>query len=178
MSRIGKQVIELPEKTTCTMVGDLVTVTGPLGTLTRRIDPRFAITVADNELTIKPGKLTLETNMLWGTYASHLANMVEGVSRGFKKELTVEGVGYKYSLAGDKLAMAVGLSHPVELKLPEGIKVVIEKANLTVSGIDKEVVGHFAAEIRAQRPPEPYKGKGIRYVGEQIRRKAGKKVTA
>ena len=178
MSRIGKQVIELPEKVAVSLADNIVTVSGPLGTLTRQIDPRFAIAVAGNELTIKPNKITLETNMLWGTYASHLINMVEGVSKGFKKDLTVEGVGYKYNLAGDKLVMAVGLSHPVELKLPEGIKVAIEKSNLTVSGINKEVVGRFAAEIRARRPPEPYKGKGIRYVGEYIRRKAGKKVTA
>ena len=104
--------------------------------------------------------------------------MVTGVTTGFQKQLTIEGVGYRATLAGDKLVFALGFSHPIELKIPEGIKVVVDKSNLTISGTDKELVGHFAAKIRDYRPPEPYKGKGIRYSTETVRRKAGKKVTA
>lgn len=178
MSRIGKRLVTLPEKTTCVVKDGLVTISGPLGKSERQFDSRLTVTVEGNVAQVKPLKLNLETNALWGTYASHLINMVTGVTTGFQKQLTIEGVGYRATLAGDKLVFALGFSHPIELKIPEGIKVVVDKSNLTISGTDKELVGHFAAKIRDYRPPEPYKGKGIRYSTETVRRKAGKKVTA
>lgn len=179
MSRLGKQLITLPEKVTCTVdTANVVTVVGPLGTLSRKFDERLAVVVEKNTVILKPKKLTLETNTLWGTFASHLQNMVEGVDRGFQKQLTIEGVGYRVALAGDKLSFALGFSHPVEKKIPAGIKVVVDKNNLTISGSDKELVGQFAAQVRELKPPEPYKGKGIRYLAERVRRKVGKKVAA
>ena len=122
--------------------------------------------------------MTLDTGALWGTYASHLRNMVEGVTKGFQKQMIIEGVGYKANLVGTKLVFALGFSHPIELAIPEGIKVTVDKGTLTISGIDKELVGSFSAKIRDYKPPEPYKGKGIRYSTETLRRKVGKKVTA
>lgn len=179
MSRLGKQLITLPEKVTCTVDGEnVVTVTGPLGTLTRKFDARFEVVLENNTVILKPKKLTLETNTLWGTFASHLQNMIAGVTTGFQKQLMIEGVGYKVAMAGDKLNFALGLSHPVEKKIPAGIKVALDKNNMTISGSDKELVGQFAAQVRELKPPEPYKGKGIRYSTETVRRKVGKKVAA
>lgn len=178
MSRIGKQTIALPEETAVKVGDDVVTVTGPLGILTRHFDPRLEVVVAERAVSLRPRKLNLETNALWGTYASHLRNMVRGVTAGFSKELVIEGVGYRVNLAGPKLIFALGFSHPVELAVPEGVKIAVDKNTLTISGRDKELVGQFTARIRKLKPPEPYKGKGIRYADETIRRKVGKKVTA
>ncbi len=178
MSRIGKQPIELGDKVTCTVAGGVVTVKGPLGTVSRPFDSRLKLEAGDKSVTVNPVKLTLDTGALWGTYASHLRNMVEGVTKGFQKQMIIEGVGYKANLVGTKLVFALGFSHPIELAVPEGIKVTVDKGTLTISGIDKELVGSFSAKIRDYKPPEPYKGKGIRYSTETLRRKVGKKVTA
>ena len=153
----------------------VLTVKGPLGTLSRAFKPIVAINIEDGKITFAPKEETKLGLALWGTYASHVKNMVSGVNTPFVKKLIVEGVGYKSEASGDKLNLALGFSHPVIMKVPEGVTVTAEKNVITISGIDKEVVGAFAAEVRAKKKPEPYKGKGIRYEGEVVRRKQGKK---
>jgi len=192
MSRIGKKPIIIPEKTTFTIArlaedvesrrdGDtkasdaVVTVAGPLGTLSRKFRKEVVITTEGNEVHLKPAKETLFTNALWGTYASHISNMVEGVNSAFEKRLVIEGIGFRASIQGDTLTLNVGFSHPVEIKIPEDIKAEVFKNIIVVKGINKEIVGRFAALIRSIKKPEPYKGKGIHYEGEIIRRKQGKK---
>ncbi|MEI6494672.1 MAG: 50S ribosomal protein L6 [bacterium] len=175
MSRIGKQIISVPDKVEVKLESGQFTVKGPLGTLTRVFKPEIAIMIEGKEITLKPTVETVASRALWGTYGSHIQNMVEGVTKGFSKKLIIEGVGYKYNLAGDKVVLDLGLSHQVTIKIPEGLKVVIEKGNMTVSGYDKEVVGGFAAKIKSLKPVEPYKGKGIRYEGQLVLRKQGKK---
>lgn len=178
MSRIGKKIINIPEKVEVSLNKDLLTVKGPLGTLSRSFKPVIEIKIDGKEITLNPTKNDVEARSLWGTYGSHILNMIEGVTKGFEKKLTIEGVGYKVNVVGDKVVMSLGLSHGVEVKIPEGIKAVSEKNAFAFSGIDKELVGQFSAKIRAFKKTEPYKGKGIRYVGEFIRRKQGKKSTA
>jgi large subunit ribosomal protein L6 len=175
MSRIGKQPIAIPEKTEVKVSGTTISVKGPLGELTRTFKPSIAVTVADKKVTFEPRRNDLETKALWGTYASHVANMIDGVNKLYEKKLIIEGIGYKADVKGDKIVFGLGFSHPVEMIIPKGIKVVSDKTGITISGIDKEVVGQFTANIRAQKKPEPYKGKGIRYADEVIRRKQGKK---
>jgi len=175
MSRIGKKPIKLLEKTTATLAGEVLTVTGPGGTISRTFKPDITITVADGQIALEPKRKSLETNALWGTYASHIANMVEGVNNPFKETLVVEGIGYKAEVKGDKLVMGLGFSHLVNVAIPAGLKVTSDKNVITITGINKEQVGQFAANIRALKKPEPYKGKGIMYQGEVIRRKQGKK---
>ena len=140
-----------------------------------RIKPVIAININGKEITLAPAKMDVDTRALWGTYGSHIANMVEGVTKGFEKKMTIEGVGYKVNIVGNKVVMDLGLSHNVQVPIPEGIKAVSEKNAFAFSGIDKELVGEFSAKIRAYKKTEPYKGKGIRYVGEFVRRKQGKK---
>ena len=178
MSRIGKKIINIPEPVEITSDRGVLTVKGPLGTLTRSFKPVIEIKIDGQEITLNPTKNDVETRSLWGTYGSHITNLIEGVTKGFAKKLSIEGVGYKVNIVGDKVVMNIGLSHSVEVKIPEGIKAVAEKNDFAFSGIDKELVGQFAAKIRAYKKTEPYKGKGIRYVGEFIRRKQGKKSTA
>ncbi len=175
MSRIGKKPIKLEDKTTASIAGDVLTITGPQGSLSRAFKSDIKITIADGQIALEPVKKTLETNALWGTYASHIANMVEGVNRPYKETLVIEGIGYKAEVKGDKIVLNLGLSHQVPVAIPAGLKVTTEKANIVIVGIDKEQVGQFAANIRALKKPEPYKGKGIMYQGEVIRRKQGKK---
>src|SRR3989344_5529161 len=155
MSRVGKKVIAIPPKTEVSMSGYVLTVKGPLGTLTK--------------------KITLETKALWGTYASHIMNMIKGVSTPFVKKLIVEGIGFKSEVKGKNLVLALGFSHPVNVLIPETLKVTAEKNVIIATGIDKEVVGEFMASVRALKKPEPYKGKGIRYEGEVVKRKQEKK---
>ena len=174
MSRVGKQELVIPAKTEV-MIGDSIVVKGPLGELQRSKSDNVIITVADGKVTVAPAKKTKLSQALWGTYASHLQNMVQGVNEAYVKKLEIEGVGYRASVVGGNLELLVGFSHPVKMPIPEGIEVTVEKSLITVKGIDKEVVGQFAANIRAQKKPEPYKGKGIHYVGEHIIRKQGKK---
>lgn len=175
MSRIGKQAITLPEKTEVEVSGGIVTVKGPLGELRRELHPAVRVEVEGREARVVPVRESIETSAIWGTFASHLRNMAEGVNKPFEKKLNIEGVGYRWEVRGDKLILNIGFSHPVELSIPSGLKVSADKGNLSVSGIDKEVVGQFAAKVRLQRKAEPYKGKGIKYEGEIVRRKQGKK---
>jgi large subunit ribosomal protein L6 len=175
MSRIGKKIITLPEKTEIQISEGSVTVKGPLGTLARELHPVIEVKIEGKEVTLVPKKETLESRALWGTYASHITNMVKGVNTPFEKKLILEGIGYKSEVKGDKIVFALGFSHPVEVAIPAGLKVTAEKNIITISGSDKEMVGSFAANIRALKKPEPYKGKGMRYDGEVIQRKQGKK---
>ena len=176
MSRIGKNPILIPDKVKCQQTGEVIIVTGPLGTVARTFGDRINILVATNNITLTPKRET--DKALWGTYAAHLRNMVKGVTAGYEKKLLIEGVGYKTAVTGTKMVFNLGWSHPYDLLIPEGLKVTVEKGLITVKGVDKDLVGQFAAEIRALKKPEPYKGKGIRYEGEVVRRKAGKKVTS
>jgi len=175
MSRIGKKVITLPEKTEIKVADRSVSVKGPLGELTRDLHPVIEVKVEGNTVSFVPKKDTLESRALWGTYASHVINMVKGVNTPFEKKLILEGIGYKSEVKGDKIVFALGFSHPVEVAIPAGLKVTAEKNVIVVSGSDKELVGAFAANIRSLKKPEPYKGKGMRYHDEVIARKQGKK---
>ncbi len=175
MSRIGKKPISIPEKTEVTVAGNVVTVKGPAGTLTRTIESVLEVKIADKQVVVSLKSETPEAAVLWGTVTSHLGNMIEGVNTPFVKRLLVEGVGYKWDVKGDKLNLNLGFSHPVDVKIPAVVKVVIEKGVLVASSIDKDALGQFAAYVRGFRKPEPFKGKGIRYEGEVIRRKEGKK---
>ncbi len=175
MSRIGKKGIAVPEKTDVTLVGNVLTVKGPLGQLSRSIRDDISISVDSGLVSLSPKSKALESMALWGTYASHVTNMVAGVHKAFVKKLLLEGIGYKVEVKGSNLQLALGFSHPVIVPIPEGITVTIEKNVITISGIDKESVGGFAAKLRSLKKPEPYKGKGIRYEGEVIKIKQGKK---
>ena len=175
MSRIGKQQIIIPEKTTVTVAEGTVVVKGPLGELTKPVHGAVTVAVQDNEVTVTPNDESKLAQALWGTYGSHLVNMIGGVNKAYEKKLVIEGVGYRAEASGNKLTMTVGFSHPVVMEAPEGVTVAVEKNVITISGPDKEAVGQFAASIRAKKKPEPYKGKGIRYEDEVVRRKQGKK---
>jgi large subunit ribosomal protein L6 len=176
MSRIGKQTVIVPTGTEVKLSGNTFTVKGPKGSLTREFPGEVKINIAGNEITFIPSSLTDRTiGALWGTYASHVKNMVKGVNEGFSKKLILEGVGFKSDVAGTTLNLALGFSHPVKVNIPAGLTVTAEKNNITVTGIDKELVGSFTASVRAMKKPEPYKGKGFRYSDEVIRRKQGKK---
>ena len=176
MSRIGKLPIPIPDKVTAQISGQHVTIKGPKGTLEREIPEPIAIEQQDNTIIVRPTNNSRIGRQRYGLCRTLVANMVDGVSQGFQKRLLIQGVGYRAQAQGKKLTLNVGYSKPVEMEMPEGIDVAVENRNVevVVSGIDKEVVGNVAARIRAVRPPEPYKGKGIRYADEQVRRKAGK----
>ncbi|HAQ02603.1 50S ribosomal protein L6 [Candidatus Nomurabacteria bacterium RIFOXYC2_FULL_36_8] len=176
MSRIGKQTVIVPAGTEVKLTGTTFSAKGPKGTLTRDFTGPVTIHIAGNEITFTPNKEGDRTvNALWGTYASHVKNMVVGVNEGYTKKLILEGVGFKSEVVGKALNLALGFSHPVKVEIPEGLTVTAEKNNVTVTGIDKELVGSFTASVRAMKKPEPYKGKGFRYSDEVIRRKQGKK---
>jgi len=176
MSRIGKQQLNLPAKTDIVRDGVCLTVKGPLGELTREFPHKeIDIVVENGTVSFVQKKDTPFTRALWGTYASHVKNMIDGVNKPYEKKLIVEGVGFKADVKGDEIVMALGFSHPVIVKIPKGITASSEKNTITLSSIDKELIGRFAAKVRALKKPEPYKGKGIRYDGEVIRRKQGKK---
>lgn len=178
MSRIGKQIIEIPAKVEVALNGGVLRVKGPLGELTREFKSDIIITVADKTITLAPVAETIFSRSLWGTYAAHIINMIKGVTEGYTKKMTIEGVGYKVELKGTQLIFALGFSHPVPMDIPKGIKAAVEKNTLTLSGCDKESVSQFAAQIVANKPPEPYKGKGIIYAGQVVRRKQGKRSVA
>lgn len=179
MSRLGKQPIVLPEKVTATYADGVLTIKGPNGELSRPVRSEVALSMDENGLLFTPAKDTKEARALWGTYAAHARNMITGVTEGFKKILEIEGVGYRAEAQGNsKIKILAGFSHPVELTAPQGVEVATEKGVITISGIDVEAVGQFAADIRGVKTPEPYKGKGIRYRGEYIIRKQGKKGAA
>ncbi len=175
MSRVGKQILEIPAGTEVTITEGLVTVKGKKGEIKRPFRTVVEIKKEGNTITLTPHKKDGATRALWGTYASHIQNMLKGVSEGFVQKLILEGIGYKAEVAGTNLNMALGFSHPVVEPIPAGVTVVSEKGVLTISGFDKEVVSQFAAKVRSLKKPEPYKGKGFRYEGEVIKRKQGKK---
>jgi large subunit ribosomal protein L6 len=177
MSRIGKKIITIPAKTEVRVAGDTVTVKGPLGELVRTFQPGIKIEVADGKVSFSPvaKNPNVTMNSLWGTISSHVSNMVSGVNKAYEKKLIVEGIGFKADVVGTNLIFKLGFSHPVPVAIPKNLKVTSEKNIITVSGIDKEFVGQYVAELRALKKPEPYKGKGIRYEKEVIKRKEGKK---
>ena len=175
MSRIGKKLIVLPDKTEVKVSGNVVVVKGPLGVLSRPLHQSIEVKIEGNTVTLHPKKETDNSMALWGTYASHLTNMVSGVNKPFEKKLILEGIGYKSEVKGDKIQLALGFSHPVIVAIPSGLKVTAEKNNIVIVGSDKEMVGQFAAQLRALKKPEPYKGKGMRYADEVVKRKQGKK---
>ena len=175
MSRIAKKPITIPAKTEVAFSGGIITVKGPLGSLSKTIRPFVDVAIANNEITLTLVSDSLQAKALWGTYASHIKNMLAGVNKAYEKKLIVEGIGFKADVKGKDLVMALGFSHPVSVPIPTDLKVTTEKNNINVSGIDCEKVGQFAAVVRAFKKPEPYLGKGIRYSDEVIRRKQGKK---
>ncbi len=175
MSRIGKMPVEIPGGVEVSIKGQTVTVKGPKGSLTREFHERVSIEMDDGVATVRRSDDARESRALHGLSRALLANMVEGVSTGFRRELEIQGVGYRAALKGKDLDMQLGFSHPVAFSAPDGITFEVpEPTKIVISGIDKERVGQVAANIREIRPPEPYKGKGIRYAGEYVRRKAGK----
>ena len=173
MSRIGKKPIEIPEGVTATLAGEVLNVTGPKGELKREINRNVRIEIKDGKILVLS-----EKGNLWGLYRALVSNMVEGVSKGFEKKLEIEGVGFKAMADVEGLTLNVGFTNPVKIKKPEGIDFLVEKNVITVSGINKELVGHVASLVRKAKKAEPYKGKGIKYQGEKIRRKEGKKIVA
>lgn len=174
MSRIGKREIELPSGVSVELAGEAITVKGPKGQLSTPTHPKIVYAIEDGKVQLSRLDETRVARAQHGLRRTLLANLVEGVSKGFSKTLEVIGVGYKVSAAADTVSLAVGYSHPVEFKLPAGIEAKVEGNKLTLSGIDKQLLGETAARIRRVRPPEPFKGKGIKYDNEVIRRKAGK----
>lgn len=175
MSRIGKKPISIPAGVTIEVVPGEMRVKGAKGELSRSIDPRINVTVGDGTVSVSASNGEKTTRALWGTSRMHIANMVEGVSSGFTKKLQIEGIGYRASVDGTALVLQVGFTHPVKIEAEPGIAFKVEKNIVTVSGINKDTVSKVAAQVHRVRPPEPYKGKGIRYVGELVRKKVGKK---
>ena len=175
MSRIGNKVITVPAGVEVNLDDNFATVKGPKGELKQQFDKDMTFNIEGSEITVVRPSDSKRHRTVHGTTRAILANMVEGVSAGFKKELELIGVGYRAQMQGKKLVLSVGYSHPVEFEEIEGIKLGVEgNTKVSIEGINKEVVGQYAAKVRAVRPPEPYKGKGIRYVGEYVRRKEGK----
>ena len=187
MSRIGKQIITLPQNTEITISDGLIVVKGPLGSIEKKLHPYVEVKVDGNEITVHPKRNSNDARALWGTFASHISNMVAGVNKLYEKKLILEGVGFKSKVqpasphegsgadGSNKIVFALGFSHPVEVVIPEGLTVTAEKNIISVSGLNKEEVGSFAAKVRSLKKPEPYKGKGMRYEKEVIKRKQGKK---
>jgi len=175
MSRIGNKVITVPAGVEVNIVDNFATVKGPKGELKQQFDKEMTFNIEGSEITVVRPSDSKRHRTVHGTTRAILANMIEGVSTGFKKELELIGVGYRAQMQGKKLVLSVGYSHPVEFEEIDGIKLGVEgNTKVSIEGINKEVVGQYAAKVRAVRPPEPYKGKGIRYVGEYVRRKEGK----
>lgn len=175
MSRVGKRPILIPEGVEVKTEDRKITIKGPKGELSYEIHSEIEVQVEGEKISILPPQKAKKTKALWGLTRTLIANMIEGVTRGYEKKLAIEGLGYRASLEEKDLAIQVGFTHPVKIKAPEGINFSVEKNIITVSGINKELVGQISAKIRKIRPPEPYKGKGIRYLGEIIKRKVGKR---
>lgn len=175
MSRIGKQQIQIPQGVKVKMTGNLFEVVGPKGTLSKSFRDDIVINISDKLITLEAKRNDKFSKALWGTYASLIKNMISGVETPYTKKLILEGVGFKSEVKGKEFHFALGFSHPVIIKIPEGITATAEKNNITITGIDKELVGSFTAGIRALKKAEPYKGKGMRYENEVVRRKQGKK---
>lgn len=178
MSRIGKKPILIPQGVDVKIDGRDVSVKGPKGELFLKVPFDIKAEIKDGQISVAALKESKSASALWGTVRVLISNMIEGVEKGYEKKLEVQGVGYKANLEGENLVLALGFSHPVKFEKEKDINFSVAKNIITISGPDKEKVGQLAAKIRAKKPPEPYKGKGIRYVGEYVRRKAGKKVVA
>ena len=176
MSRIGKKSINLPEGVEVKIENNILKAKGPKGEGFLNIPDSLKVEISNNSLNVSPIRDEKDTKALWGTTRAHLNNLIKGLIQGFHKDLELEGVGFRVNVEGKNLVLKVGYINPVNLEIPEGIEVKIEKNSISVSGNSKEKVGQFAAEIKAVKPVEPYKGKGIHYKGERIRRKAGKKI--
>jgi large subunit ribosomal protein L6 len=174
MSRIGRRPIEVPKDVTVSLADGVLSVAGDNGELTRAMPDSVSVTVGDDQITVEPSSDDRHDQAMWGTMASHIKNMITGVTEGYDKTLTYKGIGYQASVSGDQLHLEMGYSHDVDLEIPDSASVETGGDSITVSGPDKEVVGQFAASIRAVREPEPYKGAGIQYEDETIRRKEGK----
>jgi len=175
MSRIGKQPVQLPDKVKITLDGDTINVKGPKGSLDRKLHPAIEIDLSDKELNVKTDLSDKKKVALQGLFRSLIFNMVHGVTEGYEKKLVLSGIGYRAETKGKSLVLNVGYSNPVDFSLPEGVVAAVDKnVEVTLTSIDKELLGQAAANIRAIRPPEPYKGKGIMYADERIIRKAGK----
>lgn len=176
MSRIAKEPIKIPANTEVKVVDHFIMVKGPKGEIKRAYRPNSVNVVVEGDaVTLTLKKTDIESRALWGTYASHVKNMIKGVNTPFVKKLILEGIGYKCEVQGSTLNLALGFSHPVKMPIPEGLTVTSEKGNITMTGVDTEMVGQFAATLRSLKKPEPYKGKGFRYDTEVIKRKQGKK---
>ncbi len=179
MSKIGKKLIPIPEGVEVSIAAGTVKVKGPKGELGLALPPKVNVEVCDKEVKVAVSKPEdRKQRALWGTYRSLLNNAILGVTAGFEKGLEIIGVGYKAAVTENKLVLNLGFSHSIVLSIPKGLTVKVEKNTLLISGIDKQEVGEFAAQVRSKRPPEPYKGKGVKYQDEVIRRKAGKVVKA
>ncbi len=175
MSRIGKKTIQIPNGVTVSQKGNILEVKGPKGTLTRVVHPAVEVTLSVSEahVNVKNPEEKKERS-LWGTFSAHIQNMIDGVTQGFKKQLEVNGVGYRVAPQGKDLKLELGFSHSVVFKIPQGMTASVEKNVITLEGFDKELLGQTASALRSLRKPEPYKGKGVKYMEETIRRKAGK----
>lgn len=176
MSRVGKHPVALPQGVTAEIKQGTIVIKGKLGSLSLALSPEVDVTLADNQVVVAPKSDAQRSRMMWGTTRNNVANMVKGVVDGFKEVLDIEGVGFKVAVQGKDLVLNLGFSHEIRYPMPEGITLKAEKpTQISVTGIDKQKVGQVAAELRGMKKPEPYKGKGIRYAGEKIRRKEGKK---
>lgn len=175
MSRIGKKPINIPQNVKVNIQEKEVKANGPLGEASLSVPEALSVSVNNGLLSVHISGNKKGVNPLWGLYRALLSNLVQGVSEGFEKKLQIEGVGYRAELKDNVIVLHLGYSHPIEIKIPEEVKVTLDKSTILISGISKQKVGQFAADIRSYRKPEPYKGKGIRYEGEHVRRKAGKR---
>ena len=175
MSRIGRQPIEIPEGVNIQIKEKMLQAKGPKGELSLKLRPEIIVEIKDNQLLVTVRDQSKETKAFWGLFRSLINNAIEGVFKGFEKQLEIRGVGFKVNLTDGGLTLELGFSHKIEFKKPEGIEFDVKKNIIIISGIDKQLVGQTAAEIRGLKRPEPYKGKGIRYVGEQVRIKPGKR---
>lgn len=176
MSRLGKLPVAIPDKVTVTAGAQYITVKGPKGELKTPVNSDVSIEVKDGQFTVQPANDSKQARAMWGTVRSNVKNLVEGVTNGYKKQLDISGVGFRAAAQGQILTLSLGFSHEVKFVVPAGITVTVEKqTTLILAGSDKQKLGQVAAEIRSLRPPEPYKGKGIKYSDEQVRRKEGKK---
>ena len=176
MSRVGNSAIAIPSGVTVSQQDGVVVVKGKNGELSAPLHGEVELVVADDVATVKPRRKTKLSQSLWGTMRATINNMVVGVGEGFTRKLEINGVGYRAAMQGNKLVLNLGYSHPVEMAVPAGLSVAVENnTQINISGADKQLLGQFASEIRSKRPPEPFKGKGVKYAGEHIVRKEGKK---
>lgn len=178
MSRVGKKPIQIPKDVSVILEDNILKVTGPKGSLQQAVSHPISFEIGENEVFVTPKEQIKNVSAFWGLYRALLQNMITGVTDGFTKKLRIEGVGYRVALQGQTLVLNLGYSHPIEVTAPEGITFEVEKNTISVKGINKELVGQVSANIRSTRPPEPYKGKGVRYDDEFVRMKVGKKTSS